>query len=331
MILVWGPPLFGQTDVIGDFKLGRYPQLSGRLAFSATVDNQQQIFVLDLDAKNVRQLVLGPGNNSAPSWSPDGSQIAFSSDRDGQKEIYLISSDGKELLRITDNQVDDENPSWSSDGKRVLYNEITGDDENSNIFSAEVSDPQPKQITNFPGKNTIPRMSPDGSKIMFSTNRFWPGWDVCVIPSKGGSEHCLLKGPESYHRAAYSPTGKSISFSSGSATDFNVGIFQFSDESIHMITDSPGREYDVAWAPNENYIAFTADRGKADHFDMYLKDLKSEQSSSIALLSSPYSIRYLSWTPVRGMELEARKFREQSHGLKETPVPTLSVSPSPAP
>ncbi len=50
--------------------------------------------------------------DSAPSYSPDGSNIAFCSRRDGNNEIYVMNADGSNQTRLTNNAFSDSSPSW---------------------------------------------------------------------------------------------------------------------------------------------------------------------------------------------------------------------------
>ena len=53
------------------------------------------------------------GSNSAPAWSPDGSQLAVTLTRDGGSQIYLISSNGGESKRLTQSSGIDTEPVFS--------------------------------------------------------------------------------------------------------------------------------------------------------------------------------------------------------------------------
>ncbi len=50
--------------------------------------------MLDLRSRQVQQLTNVPAINTAPSYSPDGSQIVFESDRGGTQQIYIMNADG---------------------------------------------------------------------------------------------------------------------------------------------------------------------------------------------------------------------------------------------
>ena len=65
-----------------------------RIAFHSGRDRDWEIFVMNPDGSEVRQLTDNDGWDWSPAWSPDGKHIAFSSDRDGDREIFVMNADG---------------------------------------------------------------------------------------------------------------------------------------------------------------------------------------------------------------------------------------------
>jgi hypothetical protein len=94
--------------------------------------------------------------DSAPAWSPDGSQIAFESNLDGDMEIFVMNADGTNVRQITHNTLHDEGPAWSPDGTRFAFtrgpDNLHGD---IWVMSADGSDA--RQLTSWAG----PEESPD--------------------------------------------------------------------------------------------------------------------------------------------------------------------------
>jgi len=68
-----------------------------QIAFSSDRDGDAEIFVMNVDGTEVRQLTYNGGVDNWPSWSPDGNQIAFTSNRYGDFEIFVMNADGSDV------------------------------------------------------------------------------------------------------------------------------------------------------------------------------------------------------------------------------------------
>jgi Tol biopolymer transport system component len=65
-----------------------------RIAFMSDRDGDDEIFVMNTDGTEVRQLTDNDDSDWDPSWSPNGKRIAFKSARDGDWEIFVMNADG---------------------------------------------------------------------------------------------------------------------------------------------------------------------------------------------------------------------------------------------
>ena len=83
-----------------------------QIAFTSSRDGDDEIFAVNVDGSNLRQLTDNNAKDTSSAWSADGLQIVFSSDRDGDWEIYVMNADGSDVRQLTDNDVVDESPAW---------------------------------------------------------------------------------------------------------------------------------------------------------------------------------------------------------------------------
>jgi Tol biopolymer transport system component len=89
-------------------------------------DGDFDIYTVRPDGTEVRKLTNSHGNDSHPTWSPDGNWIVFGSSRQGFKdegmlneggpqpngELFVMRADGSEVSQLTDNQWEDACPAW---------------------------------------------------------------------------------------------------------------------------------------------------------------------------------------------------------------------------
>src|SRR2546428_12986371 len=103
---------------ITDTKLLTQPAVSAnQIAFIYAAD----LWVCDLDGKNVRRLTGDLGRESNPAFSPDGSRIAFSAQYEGNTDVYVVPATGGVPRRLTWHPGADLVQGFPPDGKSVLF------------------------------------------------------------------------------------------------------------------------------------------------------------------------------------------------------------------
>ena len=84
-----------------------------------------EIWVMNADGSNKRQVTRNGKANFGPYFFPDGKRIIFASNMDDPKgrnfDLYKINVDGTGLERITYNETFDGFPMFSPDGKKIVF------------------------------------------------------------------------------------------------------------------------------------------------------------------------------------------------------------------
>jgi Tol biopolymer transport system component len=105
-----------------------------------------EIYVMNRDGSNLRQVTHLGGANFAPAWTPDGKRIIFASNtrdpRGRDFDIYLVNLDGTGLEQITFNDSFDGFPMFSPDGKKLAFgsNRNGKAEGDTNVFIADWRD-----------------------------------------------------------------------------------------------------------------------------------------------------------------------------------------------
>ncbi|HET7456866.1 MAG TPA: PDZ domain-containing protein [Gemmatimonadaceae bacterium] len=79
------------------------------------------LWTVPREGGDARRLTTGAGNETHPSFSPDGSLVAFTGEYEGNADVYVVPVEGGVPRRLTYHPAPDEVVGWAPDGKRVLF------------------------------------------------------------------------------------------------------------------------------------------------------------------------------------------------------------------
>jgi Tol biopolymer transport system component len=105
-----------------------------------------ELYVMDRDGANARQLTTLGGASFAPAWHPDGKRLIFASNYKDPKgrdfDIFLINLDGTALEQVTFNNTFDGFPMFSPDGRHLVFasNRNAKKEGETNVFIADWSE-----------------------------------------------------------------------------------------------------------------------------------------------------------------------------------------------
>ncbi len=164
------------------------------------------IYTANPDGSDLRRLTDYGVYTAEAILSPDGKTIVFTSTKDGDLDIYTMNVDGTNVKRLTTTPGYDGGPWWSPDGTKIVYrshhpkdsaelaeyqrllaqNIIRPSKVELFVMNADGSDQ--RQITNLGGANFGPTWTPDGQRIIFSSNHENPrsrNFDLYVVNLDG--------------------------------------------------------------------------------------------------------------------------------------------------
>jgi TolB protein len=144
-------------------------------------------YTANADGSSLRRLTNYGVYTTEGILSPDGRRIVFTSLKDGDLEIYTMNVDGSDVRRLTHTPGYDGGPWWSPDGTKIVYRAwhpegaeleqyrallaqrlIRPNRMELWVMNADGSDQ--RQVTALGGANFGPSWTPDGRRIIFSSN-----------------------------------------------------------------------------------------------------------------------------------------------------------------
>jgi Tol biopolymer transport system component len=184
-----------------------------QIAFSGTHGGITDLYIVDVDGKNLRQLTNDQYGDLQPAWSPDGNRIAFATDRGPQTNLSILKFSKWRIavLDLTTGAIDvlpnqgglNLNPAWSPDGRELAFiSDRTGV---PNIFLFDFGDRQHYQITNvLGGVSAITEYSPAISWARTADKIAYTNFE------RGDFTVWTIDNPRSLKKTAFNPNAATV-------------------------------------------------------------------------------------------------------------------------
>lgn len=214
------------------------------------------LYIMDVDGRNSRQLTDMEGTEYLPSWSPDGTKIAFINNLGGQQVIYTINVDGSELTALTDNTSKAYMPVWSPDGQQIVFNSDRSGVDYLYVMNADGSGV--RELVNQGLYNWGARWSPDGSQIVFHSVRD-NNTDIYIIGADGSGETRLTTSEIHELTPSWSPDGQSILFSTNQNGVTDIYRINADGSGLVNLSQNPTlvNQFPV-WSPDGSKVLYTS-------------------------------------------------------------------------
>jgi TolB protein len=244
-------------------KLGLGPGLAGsRIYYVSRRAGSAEIWAMDYDGTNQKQLTFYKNLSLTPTISPDGTKLAFTTFVEGTPGIYIHSLETNRRLTFY-NQVASLNttPSFTPDGKSVVFaSSATG---YSQIYMADLNGGNLRRISFSRSLDVHPVVNPKtGAQVAFVSGRSGPP-QVYLMDIDGANVRKLSPGGGDAVQPAWDPQGENLAFSwtrGFEPGNYNVFVMNVATQQLVQLTHGAGRNEHPAWSPSGTHIVFSSNR-----------------------------------------------------------------------
>ena len=223
---------------------------------------KKEIYVMDFDGSNVRQITHHRSVVFGPAWSPDGGRIAYSLISKNKKNIKntnLFEFDFKtsSIKMLSDRSGINSGAHYHPDGKRLaLTMSFLG---NPEIFVLDPATKSATRLTNSSGMDVDPNWSPDGKFVSFVSSR--AGAPMVYRMNADGSNVQRLTFAGSFNATpAWSPKNNKIGFAGWLDGRFDIFTMNPDGTTIERLTKGQGNNEDPSFSGDGNFLVFSSNR-----------------------------------------------------------------------
>jgi len=252
---------------------GGEPLSNTHLYFTSTRSGHKEIWAMDADGQNQRQITKFRNISTFPSISPDGTKIAFTSWVNRQPAIFVFSVDPVLDLRFYNQRASvNESAAFTPDSKQIIYASSGGTDRCCRIFLANLDGSGYRPISSSTAVEVEPKINPkNDNDIVFVSGRSGPQ-QIYRMNRDGADVERLTPGNGEASNPAWHPNGQKIAYAwtQGYATGaFNIFIMDVVSREYVQLTHGEGRNENPGWSPDGTHIVFASTRaGRSQIFSM---------------------------------------------------------------
>lgn len=235
-----------------------------RIAFVSERDGTKELFVMDYDGYNPRQVTFDASLNLAPAWSPDKRRLTFMTYRKGDdpqiEELDLVTGGRRTLVAFPGLNI---TPEWSPGGEELAF--ATTKDGNSEIYKVDKNGRRFERLTNHGAADLAPTWSSTGREIAFISDR--GGTPQIYLMGADGTNVRRLTFEGNYNTAAaWSPKGNWIAYvCRDDRRILKICLISPDGQQWRRLTSGASSDESPSWSPDGRHVAFSSTRnGKRD-------------------------------------------------------------------
>ena len=249
------------TDILALF--GGQSLAGTHIYFVSDRTGHKEIWAMDYDGKNQRQITHFNAISIEPAVSPDGSKVAFTSFARGNPGIFVFSVDPVRDLRFYNQGASvNSSPSFTPDGKQIVYSSSAG--RCCRIFIANLDGSGFRPISSMSSIDTEPKVNPKtGSDIVFVSGRSGPQ-QIYRMNADGADIERLTDGTGEAGNPSWHPDGQIVAFAwtrGFMAGAWNIFWMDVASHKYTQLTHGEGKNEHPSWAPDGKHLVFASTRG----------------------------------------------------------------------
>jgi TolB protein len=250
------------SDILARF--GGKSLMGTRIFFVSNRTGNKEIWSMDYDGANQKQVTFYKSTSTFPAVSADGTKIAFTSYLRGNPSILIHSVETGRNLRFY-NQVASMNAAsdFTPDSQQLLLYSTAGNLRYAQLFIANVDGTNFRRLSNSQAIEVEPKVNPKtGREVVFVSGRSGMP-QIYKMNMDGADVVRLTTGEGEAVNPAWHPDGQHIAFAwtrGYEPGNYNIFVMDVATQQFVQLTHGTGRNENPSWAPDGRHIVFSSNR-----------------------------------------------------------------------
>jgi len=249
------------ADILGQF--GFRSLIGTKIYFVSDRTGHKEIWEMDYDGANQRQITHYRSTSTFPAVSPDRTLLAFTTYAGGYPMIYIHSLEtGRRLPFYNQKASMNATAEFTPDGRQIVFSS-TAAGRYAQIYIADLDGSNLRRLTFSNAIDVEPTVNPKtGAEIVFVSGRSGMP-QIYKMNMDGADVVRLTDGEGEAVNPSWHPDGRHIAFAwtrGYEPGNYNIFIMDVATREYVQLTHGSGRNENPSWAPDGRHLVFASNR-----------------------------------------------------------------------
>ncbi|HEX6178021.1 MAG TPA: hypothetical protein VF057_06655 [Thermoanaerobaculia bacterium] len=244
------------ADEILRLVTGRRGIFMSQIAYASNRSRTWEIWLMDWDGANQRQITNHKTISILPSWAPDNERMVYTSFLGGTSNMWLVNRRGGGRIRLHTGLGLNTSATFSPVSNDIAFvGSVNG---NPDIYLIRDDGSNIRRLTTTQSIESTPEWSPNGRQISFTSGRSGSP-QIYVMDAEGTNVRRISFDGDWNDDATWSPNGEQIAYTSRVAGRFQIRIHNTVTGQSRIIAGQGSNEQPT-WSPDGKWLAFQSNR-----------------------------------------------------------------------